>query len=75
MQVGLKIIANPWLTLLTGLVAIAAAYYGNKVLRKWVQHYRNQRQQSEVGLAKQKARSDNTAQNAESDRLKEIDGR
>jgi hypothetical protein len=76
MQIALKLVtSNPWATLAAGLVSIGAAYLINRVLKRWVQFYRNRRQQSEVGSAKEEARSDNEAANAESDRLGQIDGR
>jgi transposase-like protein len=76
MQIGLKLItSNPWATLAAGLASIAAAYFINRVLKRWIQFYRNRRQQSEVGSAKEEARSDAEAAQAESDRLREIDGR
>lgn len=64
---------NPYMVILAGLVSVIGAYYVNKVLKRWAQKYIDQRQQSKVGSAKEEARSDNTAANAESDVLRDID--
>lgn len=76
MQIDLKILTgNPWLSLAAGLVSFVAAYFINKVLKRWVQYYRDMRQKTEVGTAKEGARTAAEIAQAESDRLKDLDGR
>lgn len=61
--------------ILAGVLSLVASWYLGKFLNKWIQAYRDQRQKSEVEEARKDSQAANQAANAESDRLKQIDGR
>lgn len=61
--------------ILASLAGIFATYWILKKLTPWYQAYKNKKTTDEIAEAKEDASSDNQKANAESDKLKEIDGR
>lgn len=67
--------ASTILQILASVLGVFATWWIGKQLTKWIQAYRTRRQQSEIEDARKEAQEANQKANAESDKLKKIDGR
>lgn len=66
-------IENPYATIVAGIVGAIAIYFVDKVLKKWVQKYKDANQKKKDGELKEQARKDNDKANEEGDILRDID--
>lgn len=63
------------LSILASIAGLVSAYFLQKIIVKWLQAYRSQRQKSEQDQLKKQSEELARKSQEESDKLKEIEGR